>query len=198
MIRVTIVPASARWKNAFPRMKQKIEKAVRAAVEGAHKPAFLKKKPLEVTLLLTTDARIRVLNRDWRGMDKPTNVLSFPQFPLSPPPASRAKARIHKGSPATVDQIAAFAGVTPVGDVILALQTIRREAKEQKKSIENHMIHLVVHGTLHLFGYDHIRAGDAKTMERLEVDILASLGYPDPYNEPATKNGRTPRNGRTG
>jgi len=66
---------------------------------------------------------------------------------------------------------------------VLASQTIRRECVEQDKTLENHVIHLIVHGTLHLLGYDHMRASDAKAMEKLECDILAVLGYADPYNE---------------
>jgi probable rRNA maturation factor len=73
--------------------------------------------------------------------------------------------------------------VIPLGDIVLAFQTIRRECLMQDKTLENHVIHLIVHGTLHLLGYDHMRSREAEAMEKLECDILAALGYPDPYDE---------------
>jgi probable rRNA maturation factor len=97
-------------------------------------------------------------------------VLSFPQFDLRKLPKGA-----FDGHP-TPNPI-------PLGDVVLAWQTLARECKEQKKTLENHAVHLVVHGTLHLLGYDHIKAKDAKAMEKLECDILESLGYPDPYHD---------------
>ena len=99
--------------------------------------------------------QIRTLNREWRGFDKPTNVLSFPA----------ANTR-DAGS---------------LGDVIIAFQTVAREAKEEGKPIKHHLAHLAVHGFLHLLGYDHETDRDARKMERLEVKILKGLGVPDPY-----------------
>ncbi|MEP9354576.1 rRNA maturation RNase YbeY [Xanthobacter sp. KR7-65] len=118
--------------------------------------------PCEVAITLTDDARIRVLNRDWRGMDKPTNVLSFPQPDLP------------EGADAP----------QPLGDIIVALQTLAAEAAAEGKAAENHLAHLVVHGTLHLMGYDHIEDHEAEEMEALEREILAGLGIADPYGLP--------------
>ena len=104
-------------------------------------------------------AEQRVLNRDWRGIDKSTNVLSFPQIePFGP-----------------------VSGI--LGDIILARETLVREAQEQGVSLEDHFTHLVVHGFLHLLGYDHMDDDEALAMEGLETQILASLGVADPYAE---------------
>ena len=119
----------------------------------------IKLKPkAEVSLLLCDDARIREINRDWRGLDKPTNVLSFP----AAPPAMLAK------SPA-------------VGDIAIAYETVAREAEEEAKSFRDHYMHMVLHGFLHLIGYDHETDEEADEMEALETRILGELGVADPY-----------------
>ena len=115
--------------------------------------------PLEVSLVFTDDASIREINREWREQDKPTNVLSFPAFPLEP-----------GGKPGPM-----------LGDIVLARETIEREAADLGKPVEEHLTHLLVHGFLHLFGYDHMDAEEAEEMEGLETRILAELGISDPY-----------------
>jgi probable rRNA maturation factor len=105
-------------------------------------------------IVLADDALQRRLNRTFRGRDKPTNVLSF------------------DGAPGAL------------GDVVLALETIAAEAEAQGKALADHVAHLVVHGVLHLMGYDHERPGPARRMERLEIEILAGLGIADPYRLP--------------
>lgn len=109
-----------------------------------------------VTLVLTDDAEMRELNRVWRGKDAPTNVLSFPSG------ESQGKHRL-------------------LGDVVLACETVEREATLQGIPIANLAAHLVVHGLLHLLGYDHLHEDEALKMETLETEILASLGIADPY-----------------
>jgi len=119
---------------------------------------------VEVGVTLTGDDRMRELNRSWRGADRPTNVLSFP-------------------APATKD-----AGPRLLGDVVIACETLLREAAELRIPPRDHLAHLVVHGLLHLLGHDHENDRDAETMENLERAILARLGVPDPYaatHEPA-------------
>ena len=116
----------------------------------------------ELAVMLTDDDGIRTLNRNWRGIDKPTNVLSFPA--LQPTGARKAD-----DAPRML------------GDIAIAYQTMRREADEEQKPFDHHLSHLAVHGFLHLIGYDHENDDDAETMESLETEILAQLGIPDPY-----------------
>lgn len=113
----------------------------------------------EVSLVFTSDAEIRKINAEWRGQDKPTNVLSFPAFPLAP-----------GGRPGAM-----------LGDIVLAQETIAREAADLGKGFDDHLAHLLVHGFLHLFGYDHMKTDEAEKMEGLETRILAELGLSDPY-----------------
>jgi len=115
--------------------------------------------PIEVSLVFSNDEQVRAVNAEWRGQDKPTNVLSFPAFPLVP-----------GGKPGPM-----------LGDIILARETVEREAGELEKSFTDHLTHLMVHGFLHLFGYDHMDGEEAERMESLETRILASLGLSDPY-----------------
>ena len=139
------------WPEA---LDARAEQAVRAAL--AQSKARIT-GPAELSVVLTDDAEQRVLNRDWRGIDKSTNVLSFPQIePFGP-----------------------VSGL--LGDIILARETLEREAAEQGVSFEDHFTHLVVHGFLHLLGYDHMDDDEALAMEGLETQILASLGVADPY-----------------
>jgi probable rRNA maturation factor len=116
----------------------------------------------ELAVMLTDDAGIRTLNRSWRGIDKPTNVLSFPA--LQPTGA---------GGPDDAPPM--------LGDIAIAYETTRKEAGDEQKPFDHHLSHLAVHGFLHLIGYDHEKDDDAETMEALEAEILALLGIPDPY-----------------
>jgi probable rRNA maturation factor len=111
----------------------------------------------ELTIRLTDEEESQALNREYRGKDKPTNVLSFP-FEMPP------------GIPLEL-----------LGDLIICVGVVEQEAQEQAKTTEAHWAHMVIHGCLHLLGYDHIKDDEAEEMEALERDLLASLGYPDPY-----------------
>lgn len=117
------------------------------------------KMPIELSLVFTDDEQIREINAEWRDKDKATNVLSFPAFPLEP-----------GGMPGPM-----------LGDIVIARETVEREALELEKSFEDHLTHLLVHGFLHLFGYDHMDEEEAEEMESLETRILAVLGLSDPY-----------------
>ena len=110
----------------------------------------------EICVLLADDATVQRLNRQFRGQDKPTNVLSFPVSLSSKETAM-------------------------LGDIVLAYETVAREAEEQDKPLVHHAQHLTVHGVLHLLGFDHETEADAKIMEALETKLLAALGIPDPY-----------------
>ncbi|MBH9986742.1 rRNA maturation RNase YbeY [Bartonella sp. W8098] len=115
----------------------------------------------ELSLVFTDDANIRTINAKWRHIDKATNVLSFPAFPMQP-------------------------GQRPgpiLGDIVIARETVQREAQEENKSFDDHLSHLIVHGLLHLTGYDHQNDDEAEQMESLERKILDSLGISDPYND---------------
>ena len=111
----------------------------------------------EYSVLLTDDAHMRVLNRNWRKMDKPTNVLSFP----APEEAKSAQGLL--------------------GDIVLSYETVIREAAGENKQPLHHITHLTIHGALHLLGLDHQDDTEAETMESREREILARLGIPDPY-----------------
>lgn len=134
-----------------------VRRAALAALDGLSAPG-----PLEIGILLTDDATIAALNRQWRGRDGPTNVLSFPGDEA--PPAS--------GAP------------WPLGDIAVAWETLDREARRDGIPFADHLAHLVVHGVLHLRGYDHETDGEAAEMEGLEREILAGLGIADPYRDP--------------
>jgi probable rRNA maturation factor len=127
--------------------------ARRAIAEAA---AMLSTPRAELAIVLTDDSAIRLLNRAWRGVDAATNVLSFP---------------------------ASGAGGEPplIGDIVLAFETVAREARAERKPFVHHVAHLAVHGFLHLLGYDHVRKADAEAMERIERDVLQRLAIPDPY-----------------
>jgi probable rRNA maturation factor len=114
-----------------------------------------------VSALFTTDEEVRVLNREFRGKDKPTNVLSFPAEPLPGLPEE----------------------AQPLGDLALALETCLAEAEAKAVPPANHAAHLVVHGLLHLLGYDHLVDEEAETMENLERRVLERLGIADPYGD---------------
>ncbi len=113
---------------------------------------------VEVSLLFCDDARIQELNRDFRGQDKPTNVLSFP----SPDPLETARF---------------------IGDIAVAYETVAREAQEQGKTLKQHCGHMIVHGFLHLLGYDHEEEAEAEAMEAMETRILRRLGVDNPYHD---------------
>jgi probable rRNA maturation factor len=136
--------------------------ALSLAALAAFEAAPPRVTPYEVSIVLTDDAEIRALNQTWRGKDAPTNVLSFPAGePFGDIP----------GEP------------RPLGDVVLGGETVVAEARAKGISTADHASHLVVHGMLHLLGYDHDSDEDAARMETLETEILARLGIADPYDE---------------
>jgi probable rRNA maturation factor len=134
----------------------------------------------ELAVVLADDALLRRLNRDYRGLDRPTNVLSFaldePAAPDEPDSGGPAA-----GAPSGLPRL--------LGDVVLARETVLREAGEQGKAAADHLQHLVVHGVLHLLGHDHEADDEAAAMEAAEVAILAGLGVSDPYEAPDSATG---------
>ncbi|HEY3639427.1 MAG TPA: rRNA maturation RNase YbeY [Rhizomicrobium sp.] len=158
---ISIVVEEPRWKTsgvAVARVRSAARLALARASVVPRARANEEKNP-ELTLLLTHDERLRALNAQFRGKDTPTNVLSFP---------------------------AADGAGSYLGDVAIAFGVTTRESAISGLSMEHHTLHLAVHGVLHLLGYDHVRSREARIMERLEVDILAELGIPSPYDRATT------------
>lgn len=143
--RVTLLTQDARWRGQAAGLRRAAEAVLKA-----------EKSKGAVTLVLANDRKVRKLNRDYRGKDKPTNVLSFPDGTT-------------------------HGGLMQLGDIILAYDTVVREADEQGKKFAHHARHLVVHGVLHLMGYDHEKDKEAALMEAREVKILSGLSIANPY-----------------
>mgnify|MGYP002622981344 CR=1 FL=1 len=150
-LEIDIVRQAGDWPPALDALA---ERAIAAAIKGS---GIAPVGPVEVSVLLTDDASQQALNARWRNKDQPTNVLSFPQR--------------EPGDPVT--------GL--IGDLSLAHETLEREASGLGKSFEAHFVHLVVHGMLHLLDFDHQTRAEALAMEARETDIMAQLGYDDPY-----------------
>ena len=154
-----VVVAADLWQS-----EPDAEAAVQRAIAAASTIADADVANAEIAVMLTDDAAVRTLNKDFRGIDKPTNVLSFPAPDMG-------EAGEDDDSP------------HPLGDIAIAYETLRRESDEEGKPFVHHLSHLAVHGFLHLIGYDHETDDEAEAMEALEVEILAQLGIPDPYAE---------------
>jgi probable rRNA maturation factor len=150
--------SSSSWENL-------VRKAAEAAVAESAFPQLAKSERLvELSIRLTSDDEVKALNARWRGKDKPTNVLSFPQCEAG-----------------ELRRIALTGPELMLGDIVLARGVCEREAEEKGVSLEEHATHLLVHGTLHLLGYDHQEDGSAEDMESREVRALERLGISDPY-----------------
>lgn len=160
-VEIDLAEPCARWRPLLPNIDRLCVEAARAALAAADEAP---PGAAELSIVLADDALVQSLNRQWRGRDAPTNVLAFAaQEGETPDPASPLPVLL--------------------GDVVLACETVTREAAVQAKPLADHLRHLVVHGVLHLLGYDHMMEADALRMEALETRILAGLGVPDPYRE---------------
>ncbi|HVA15255.1 MAG TPA: rRNA maturation RNase YbeY [Stellaceae bacterium] len=144
----------ARWRRSLPAVATLARQAALAALAQSGRPVAR----AELSLVLADDATVRMLNARWRDQDAPTNVLAF----ASDEPPAVGRPRL-------------------LGDVVLAFETVVAEARQQGKTLADHVRHLVVHGVLHLLGYDHVATAPARRMEARETVILASLGIADPY-----------------
>ncbi len=150
------------WLTALPDVEERCRAAAAAALAAADIDLPVGVAP-EISVVLTDDETVHQLNRDWRGKDAPTNVLSFASLDEDGAPPV-------PGAPLLL------------GDVVLAWGVCAAEAERDGKPLADHLAHLVVHGTLHLVGYDHEQDdAEAEVMESLEVAVLAALGVPDPY-----------------
>ena len=165
---VDIDIAAAGWLDAVPEAETECRAAVAAAWNAADTALAraLRARPTEVSVRLTDDQEVAALNGDYRAKPQPTNVLSFPAVSL--------------------DMLDDWPAEEPVmlGDVVMALGVMAREAEDQGAPLADHFRHLAVHGMLHLLGYDHLDDDEAAVMEGLETAVLAGLGVPDPYAGP--------------
>lgn len=155
-----------KWHEALP----DLEKLAQLVCHKTLEFAGYQKPTIEISLVFGNDEFIQNLNRDYRERDKPTNVLSFPQY--------------------EPDQLSKDEDYLILGDIILAYETIAREADEQEKPLRHHTAHLIAHGLLHLLGYDHENDADAEKMEALEIRILKTLGIKNPYDMPFDTPGK--------
>lgn len=163
------------WRSALPELRALTRRSVEVALAVA--PPLPAAPRAELSVLFTDDRSMQGLNRDYRGKDKPTNVLAFASEEAAPSvePDDTVRERL-------------------LGDVVLAFETVRDEASAAGKPIAHHVSHLIVHGVLHLLGFDHQRAAEARAMEALETAALARLGIDDPYE--AARPTRMGRGGR--
>jgi len=158
MLHIDIEQDDDRWNAVDAQLMERIEQSLRAAIAATdYAPCLNDGETAELSLLLSSDEHVQTLNKAYRGKDKPTNVLSFP------------------GDEGVQGLPRHF------GDIIIAYDVVMQEAEAQKKHPADHLLHLCVHGCLHLLDYDHIRDEDAEIMENLERQILKTLGISDPY-----------------
>lgn len=181
---LTIMIEEPGWSKALANLEGLCQQAGRAALEAGLSEIGIEPDQAEKAieggqgaLLLTSDAEVQALNADYRGKDRPTNVLSFPQdeanLPLVMP---------KQETDPEVGASESEAGPPwMIGDIVLAFQTCQREAEAQDKPLAAHLQHLVVHGCLHLLGHDHLVESQAERMENLERRVMEALGWPDPY-----------------
>jgi probable rRNA maturation factor len=155
---IAVIIEHPAWTELLPDIEERC-RTVAAAALGAGEL----EEEAELSIVLADDETVRALNRDWRGQDKPTNVLSFAALDDEGAP-------VVPGAPLLL------------GDVVLAFETTAREAAEMGKPLADHLGHLVVHGVLHLLGWDHQDDEEAAEMEGLETSLLEALGIPDPYS----------------
>lgn len=160
-IDIDVSVSEPEWNESFLELEELGKRAVSIALEVAMLPKMVRERDLEVSVVLANDDLLQVLNREYRDMDKPTNVLTFATLDSDDPPPPD--------------------GPFPLGDVILSYQTIDRESAEQGKFFRDHFVHMIVHGTLHLVGYDHMTEDEANIMETLEIRILERMHIQNPY-----------------
>jgi probable rRNA maturation factor len=153
---IVIRLAEPRWRGEIAVVRSLCRRAARSALAAAGRGLCG-----EITIMLADDATLHALNREFRRKDRPTNVLAFPAAGPGPAPQ----------------------GDQPLGDVVIAFETVAGEARAQGKPLSHHLAHLVVHGILHLLGYIHDRKADARRMEAVEIAALAAIGVPDPYDD---------------
>jgi len=149
--------------NEVPDIETLVRTAVETSLKMAMIPDELAGKDMEISILLANDDLSHILNREYRGKDNPTNILTFANIDSDDKPEQEE--------------------TITLGDIILSFETIQKEAREEDKFLRDHVLHLAVHGTLHLLGYNHDEEDDATIMETLEIRILEKLGSQNPYSD---------------
>ena len=163
-LQIDVIVDFSAWLDAVPTAEALCRRSALAAFQAAAAALPQAGAEAEASVVLSNDARVKVLNAAYRGKDEATNVLAFPATDL------------------TQDRSEEMSPPLMIGDVIVAFETSAAEATLEGKDLADHLSHLVVHGMLHLLGHDHRTAIEAEKMERLEVAVLASLGVADPYS----------------
>jgi len=161
-LEIDVTIAHDLWQDSGLTLDETIRSALHHTLNEAKLPAPLSGRPVEISVVLSSDENVRILNATYRGKDQPTNVLSFPMLDEEPLPENDEP--------------------TALGDIVLAYETVAAEAAAQGKTLHDHLTHLLIHGMLHLLGYDHIQANEAEKMEMLEIAILDKMGIENPYN----------------
>ena len=161
VVNVVYVVEDARWNPLPSDLNSKINEIFSYIIDVLNYK-ISKNKKIELSITFTNDDNIKLLNKEYRGFDKPTNVLSFPLY-------EKEFLKVLK-----------LENYLLLGDVVLSFDTIKKESVFV--SFEDHLIHLMVHSILHLLGFDHISEADAEMMEKVEVDVLERMGIADPYN----------------
>jgi probable rRNA maturation factor len=151
------------WEATGLPLDELVNASVAAAIAHAEHPDDITGRDIELSVVLTDDKTVQTLNAEYRGKDKPTNVLSF--------------ATLEGDDPLPPE------GPVHIGDIVLAFETLAREASDLQKPLRDHLTHLLVHGALHLLGYDHENDSDANIMESLEITVLETFSIENPYSE---------------
>jgi probable rRNA maturation factor len=162
VFKIDVTSICSRWHLVCPAAERHVRDTARLTLAQAMASSSFASN-VEVGVTLADDVEQQRLNREYRGQDVPTNVLAFPAWEPGTP--------VPPGAPLLL------------GDVVLAFETVAREAAEQGKPFTDHIRHMIVHGVLHLLGYDHRTRAEAAIMEPLETSILAELGVPNPYRD---------------
>jgi probable rRNA maturation factor len=157
---VSIAIEDTEWQTEIPDIESMAEDTVAYSIKAV-RPEWLKSaRPVEIGLLFADDATLHALNRQFRHIDRPTNVLSFPANDIAHPASDMP---------------------LPAGDIAISFQTVKAEAQRDSKTVKDHTRHMIVHGVLHLLGHDHEDAREAEIMESIESEILAGFGVDNPY-----------------
>ncbi|HEU4838174.1 MAG TPA: rRNA maturation RNase YbeY [Micavibrio sp.] len=162
-LEIDVTVSDPDWTTSFLDVEKLAGSGMKLTLRMAVLPKKILGRDIEASIVLANDDLIQILNREYRKKDAPTNVLTFASLDSNDP--------IPPNAP------------YPLGDVILSFQTIDREAREQGKFFKDHFLHMVVHGTLHLLGYDHETEDEANIMESLEIRILEKMNVQNPYME---------------